>query len=87
MANVDVDAMKCVDETDTGINEWTSDDVYPLLVRGSIPTGINLEFTVTGPGSFWDEMDDLVVAADEVPISVEMHSQPGVGDRGMSCRI
>ncbi|WP_433622014.1 hypothetical protein [Nocardia sp. CA-120079] len=62
MANVFVDEMKCVDETGTGIDEWTSDDVYLLLFRGSIPTGVNLasqtEFTVTGPGSFWNEMDD-----------------------------
>lgn len=62
MANVFVDEMKCVDETGSGIDEWTSDDVYLLLFRGSIPAGINLasqtEFTVTGPGSFWDVMDD-----------------------------
>ncbi|MFQ6326908.1 hypothetical protein ACLMAL_12290 [Nocardia sp. CWNU-33] len=62
MAKVFVDQMKCVDETGTGIDELTSDDVYLLLFRGSIPTGINLasqtEFTVTGPGSFWDAMDD-----------------------------
>lgn len=62
MANVYVDQLKCVDETGTGVDEWTSDDVYMLLFRGSVPTGINLasktEFTVTGPGGFWDVMDD-----------------------------
>lgn len=62
MANVFVDEMKCVDETGSGIDEWTSDDIYMLLFRGEIPTGPGLasrtEFTVTGPGAFWDEMDD-----------------------------
>ncbi|MEU2032639.1 hypothetical protein [Nocardia amamiensis] len=62
MAKVFVDQMKCVDETGTGAGEWTSDDVYLLVFRGSIPAGLNLasqtEFTVTGPGSFWDAMDD-----------------------------
>ncbi|WP_181719700.1 hypothetical protein [Nocardia gipuzkoensis] len=62
MANVIVDTMKCVDETGNGADEWTSDDVYLLLFRGTVPTGVNLasrtEFTVTGPGGFWDAMDD-----------------------------
>ncbi|WP_433724418.1 hypothetical protein ACQP0C_27255 [Nocardia sp. CA-129566] len=62
MPNVFVDQMKCVDETGSGATEWGSDDVYLLSFRGSIPAGVNLasqtEFTVTGPGGFWDVMDD-----------------------------
>ncbi|WP_063042346.1 hypothetical protein [Nocardia pseudovaccinii] len=62
MANVYVDEMKCVDESGSGIDEWGSDDVYLLLFRGRIPTGAavqsSTEFTVTGPGGFWDVMDD-----------------------------
>ncbi|WP_435591939.1 hypothetical protein [Nocardia sp. bgisy118] len=73
MANVTVDVMKCVDETGSGLDEWGSDDIYMLLFRGSIPTGIGLasqtEFTVTGPGGFWDEMDDGDRRSRDVPVA------------------
>lgn len=58
MANVIVDEMKCIVDTEEG----GSDDVYLLTWRGRIPLGDSVvtrtEFTVHGGYDFWDDLDE-----------------------------
>jgi hypothetical protein len=57
MANVVVDQIRSVEETD----ELGSDDVYMLVFRGEVPhpskSGSSTEFHVVGPGNVWDDFD------------------------------
>ena len=57
MPSVVVDALKAEEET----NELGSDDVYMMTFRGPVPSGAvsagTAEFTVVGPGSYWDDFD------------------------------
>jgi hypothetical protein len=69
MTDVVVDWVVCGEETD----ELGDDDVYLMLFRGELPAagGIqgNTEFTVTGPGTFWDDMSTYDVRKRDCKVS------------------